>query len=376
MKIAFTFLTFGKDIFAGMENALFNLASGINRVGGEAVVFTSTSYGDSPELGGIKVFRSKYLPTNFGGGDESLEKRLTSRKEEIVDELHEFIDKENPDVIVVWDPLWGFLQVVGTEDIIKPIALVMHVVDNERILRGANEFLYRKVFAVSDSLIEDLKRSDFDYTDIDILPNSIDTGAFVDAGKKSKKKKVVLCNARISPEKGIEYAIRGFADFTKDNPDYELHLCSGGFPFGNVNEFGNVDEARRRAKNLVADLKLENKVIFLPNLKWDEIPNIVAEAEIFLTPTLAETFGIAVLESMACGTPVVASGVGNIPSLLSGGRGVLVKPKSPREITEGLSSLVGNGDLRREIVSKAQVYAMRYDNRKVAIEFIDKLGKL
>ena len=58
-------------------------------------------------------------------------------------------------------------------------------------------------------------------------------------------------------------------------------------------------------------------------------------------PAVYEAFGMTLVESMACGTPVIASEVGGIPEVI-GDSGILIKPKSPEAITKAVLDLLDN----------------------------------
>ena len=71
---------------------------------------------------------------------------------------------------------------------------------------------------------------------------------------------------------------------------------------------------RSECERIARELKLEKDVIFLG--KQDGINEILSTADIFLLPSQSESFGLAALEAMACGIPVISSSVGGIPELV------------------------------------------------------------
>lgn len=83
-------------------------------------------------------------------------------------------------------------------------------------------------------------------------------------------------------------------------------------------------------------------VINLGFIQHDRLKAIAfSAADLFVNPTRAESFGLVVLESMACGTPVVAFGVGGVPELVrSGITGYLAKPDDPHDLCEGVVRLL------------------------------------
>ena len=72
-------------------------------------------------------------------------------------------------------------------------------------------------------------------------------------------------------------------------------------------------------------------------------------AHLFVSPTKAEAFGLVLLESMACGTPVVAFDVGGVPDLVRPGRrGYLAEAQSAEDLARGISTLLDDRELRAD----------------------------
>ena len=82
-----------------------------------------------------------------------------------------------------------------------------------------------------------------------------------------------------------------------------------------------------------------------------DLPLIYAGAKVFLYPSLRESFGIPVLESMACGTPVITSNTSALPEV-AGNAALLVNPASQDEITKAISSSLSNETLRQNLINK------------------------
>ena len=100
---------------------------------------------------------------------------------------------------------------------------------------------------------------------------------------------------------------------------------------------------------LVGKLGLEDRVHFAGFVPDSHLPAFYSQAELLLFPSLYEGFGIPVLEAMACGCPVVASTTG-CSSEVAGGAAELVDPYDVDAIHAGVSRVLGDTGLRREMV--------------------------
>jgi len=101
-------------------------------------------------------------------------------------------------------------------------------------------------------------------------------------------------------------------------------------------------------KELIAQvkkLKIENQVKFLGYVDVNDLPYLYSSARVFTYPSLYEGFGLPVLESLACGTPVITSNNSSLPEVLGPG-GILVDPYKIEEIKDALESILTNDYLR------------------------------
>jgi colanic acid/amylovoran biosynthesis glycosyltransferase len=105
-----------------------------------------------------------------------------------------------------------------------------------------------------------------------------------------------------------------------------------------------VLEAQARA------LGITDAVTFHGGVGQDDITAHYASADIFCLPSFAEGVPVVLMEAMAMGIPVVASGVMGTPELVEDGRsGLLVRPGRPRALADGLARVAKSADLRLEL---------------------------
>lgn len=140
----------------------------------------------------------------------------------------------------------------------------------------------------------------------------------------------IVCTANFSAEKGHRVLIEAFATVAERIPDSQLVLLGHGAEMTAV-------------KRQVGELGLVERVQ-LAGFQ-DSIWPWLARAHVFALPSNYESLGIAVLEGMAAGLPVVATAVGGVTELVQPGvTGELVPPGDPAAMAEALVAILGNPD--------------------------------
>lgn len=85
---------------------------------------------------------------------------------------------------------------------------------------------------------------------------------------------------------------------------------------------------------------------YIPN---DQLPRLYAEASMFLYPSLRESFGIPIIEAMACGTPVITSQTSAMPEV-AGDAAILINPKDLHQMADAMVTVEKNPDLRESLI--------------------------
>ncbi|ANI82288.1 glycosyltransferase family 4 protein [Kosakonia oryzae] len=118
---------------------------------------------------------------------------------------------------------------------------------------------------------------------------------------------------------------------------------------------------------------LRERVIFLGYIDEKDLPSLYKGAEALLFPSLYEGFGLPVIESMACGTPVLTSTTTCLPEIADN-CAILVNPESVSEIKSGIEKLVNNEELRKDLISKGYARAALYTWTNVVNKVAGSLG--
>ncbi len=202
-----------------------------------------------------------------------------------------------------------------------------------------------------------------------IIPPGVDPHRFYQIPEDEAKDFVGLKNedrmilfvGRIEPLKGIDTLIEAMAilrdqGFFQKNPFYLAVI--GGDP---VEERDLVSGEMTRLQELREKYQLADLVTFLGKKAQDTLPYYYSAAEVVVVPSFYESFGMVALESMACGTPVIASQVGGLAFLVQDGEtGFTVPSDDPVALAEKLAVLLGDSELRARMGQRSAEFARQY----------------
>lgn len=184
---------------------------------------------------------------------------------------------------------------------------------------------------------------------VEVIPNFVDTVRFAPSpeAKPRDRTRVLVHVSNFRPLKRVEDVIRIFATVRAQMPA-RLDLIGDG-------------PERSRAQMLVASLGLGDHVRFVGEpADASALPMLLRASDVFLLPSQTESFGLAALEAMACGVPVVASDVGGLPEVIVDGVAGFLAPMGD---VERMSTAA-----RRLLVDEALFDRMSKAARQVAEE--------
>ena len=121
---------------------------------------------------------------------------------------------------------------------------------------------------------------------------------------------------------------------------------------------------RKSLEELVAQLHLEDQVVFLGAIQHHRTPELLRCADLCLIPSVpdqnvVEATSISALEAMAMALPVVASGIGGLKELLEGGAGVLVPPADPEALAAAWKNIIDNPVFVESLCVKARAKVLQ-----------------
>lgn len=211
-----------------------------------------------------------------------------------------------------------------------------------------------------------------------LLKSTVDTVITV----SESEKRVLLQRLSLPPEK-ITVIYHGVSpDFTvlpdhdvkrtleKFDIDYPFALHVSAYqPKKNVARIIKAVSALKTEHNLIIvgpHTKSTNpKVVFTGYIDIKDLVALYNAAEVFVFPSLHESFGMPLLEAMACGCPVVTSTVCSMPEIV-GDAAVLVDPYCTKEITTGINRIIMNDDIKNELRTKGLHRVTHFSWKKCA----------
>jgi D-inositol-3-phosphate glycosyltransferase len=170
-------------------------------------------------------------------------------------------------------------------------------------------------------------------------------------------KKILLFVGRIDPLKGVDRLIKALL-YLPSREGLQLVIIGG--------DEGSRTEIEK-LKKLSAALKVDGKVRFEGLIEHGQLPYYYSAADVCIVPSYYESFGLVALESLACGTPVVATDVGDLRNIIrSGETGYVVADNVPEKIAGGIARVLSAPDRDRESVLAVRASVSRFDWSHIA----------
>ena len=206
---------------------------------------------------------------------------------------------------------------------------------------------------------------------VTVVYPGVDPNAFYPRSEKEKEeikkkygitKPFLLFLGTLEPRKNVPAILKAYAGL-KDRKKFNLVLAG---------KKGWLSEEIFRT---VADLGLEEDVVFTGYVPEEDRPKLMSAAEVFVFPSFFEGFGMPVVEAQACGTPVVTSNTTSLPEAAGDG-GVLVDPRDVGAIGGAIARILSSPSLRDELSRKGLKNSRRFrweDSGKKLIEIFNSL---
>lgn len=334
----------------------------------------------------VKIFRFRYAPSfleNLAYGGEMQKKVGRNPLNVMVFLLFLFsflyrsfslAKKKDVDIISCqwWIPggLIGWMVALFSN---KPLFVTLHGTDL-RILKGSKILkpLAKKVFkrargvsCVSTFLKNYLVQSGLtDKDKIEILPMPVDMGRFKARDLLKKEKKRVLCVARFTKQKGLDYLIQAVRILFDKDFDFETKIIGGG-----------PEKARLQEK--IKELSLSERVFLLDSVSQEELFAHYVESDLCVLPSMEEGFGLVLVEAQLCRRPVIGTNSGGIPDIIEDEvTGLLVKPEDAQDLAVAIERILADRSFAEKLAERGYLSAIReFSPEAIQKKFLDFVKK-
>ena len=221
------------------------------------------------------------------------------------------------------------------------------------LLRLAEEMYFRQkrtIITPSNWMRNQLEQN-YNYTNIRVIPNSIDISK-IESQKKHpihekflppdiRSKRIILFVGRFLALKGVDILLEAIPEIIERTNNECIFIFAGP---GHTSYLQKIKAAQGKSH-----------CIFLGTLPHDDIVQLIKNAELMVLPSFTENTPYVLLESMACGVPVISTNVGGIPEIIqSMYNGILIKPGIPKTLANSIVHLLENKQLQKSIIKNAK----------------------
>ncbi|BAX80470.1 glycosyltransferase family 4 protein [Labilibaculum antarcticum] len=160
------------------------------------------------------------------------------------------------------------------------------------------------------------------------------------------------------PKKNTPNVLKAFAEFNATSPiKYKLVM---------------LDYEENALRKILSDIgypELRNDIHLTGYVVNTDLPAIISQCKVFLYPSLRESFGIPILEGMACGVPVITSNTSSMPEI-AGDAALIVDPYKSEEIKLAISKILNDDAYRTELCKKGIERAKLFSWKNMAVEYL------
>ena len=188
--------------------------------------------------------------------------------------------------------------------------------------------------------------------DYRIIPNGIDVDHFTDHAvpwpEYQDGKTNILFVGRLEKRKGLRYLLEAYSRLKWEYPDIRLIVVGP----------GNLDKVSQS----ILSARNPQDVVLVGGVSYQDLPRYYASADIYCSPaTGQESFGIVLLEAMACGKPIVASAIeGYMGIVKDGEQGLLFPRRDSEALAETLAVLINHPDYAARLGSTGRKMVEQY----------------
>ena len=208
--------------------------------------------------------------------------------------------------------------------------------------------LHRNFISVSPSLSQCLAKKIKSPTDLQWIPNAVDSNLF---DSKPQEENFLLFLGRLEIyQKGLDTLMQAYAKIAKDNPQVHLKLAGSG-----------RSEEMKRLLTIIRHLGLEDYVHFVGRIVGEEKTALLSSCLFVCMPSRFEGWGIVAIEAAACQKAVLGTQIPGLSDAVKHGEtGILVKKDSVEALSQAMTDLIHNRELRMTLGKNGREWAKKF----------------
>ena len=344
---------------ATQETRVAALASELARQEHDVTVYARKDGADLPETaelpGGAAV---QYVTA--GPAEPLADEAVLPHIRTFADALAAQWQDDRPDVVHAIGWTGGLAALAATRDRKIPVVQTFHslraaerrhriaddgctLAEHAETETGARDRLERAVarsadlvIATNEDEVSDLAGLGVPRSGISVLPFGVDSEHFAPEGPiapRGERPRLIAVATHLKRD-GLETVVRALPEI----PDVELIIVGGP-----ARPMLRRDEECCDLARLAGRLGVADRVKFAGQVSQDDMPALLRSADLMIDVSWYEPFGMASLEAMACGTPVIASAIGgHLDTVVDGTTGLLVAPGQPKSLARRIRKLLAN----------------------------------
>jgi glycosyltransferase involved in cell wall biosynthesis len=191
---------------------------------------------------------------------------------------------------------------------------------------------------------------------IEVIPHGVPDVPFPVSRPDSHAAPQLMTFGLLSPDKGIEFAIRAMAEVVKEVPNAQYLVLGATHPHI-LRQSG--EKYRESLVALAEELGVAQNIQFRNAfVSREELIDFIRTADVYITPylKLQQITSGTLAYALACGTAIISTPIWHAEELLADGRGILVPPRAPHALAKEIISLLQNGQRRRRIQTAAYAH--------------------
>jgi len=349
----------------GAEVHLHQIFSRIAKLGHDVTLFCSSFDGALPEetIDGIKVIREggRYF-FNFRVPIKYWKRFRKEKFDIVIDDMNK-IPFFTP--LYVKERLYFIIHHLFGKSIFleAPLPFALYVYFMEKLGVAIARRRHVPLFVVSQSTKDEMLTNGFQESNIQFAYNCVDHRLHKPDNERRSKEPLIGYFGRLKKYKSVDHLLKAFTLVRSKFPNVKLVIIGEG-------------DYRKNLESLSKELGVSDVVCFKGYVDEQEKIRLLQEVWFLVNTSSKEGWGLTVIESNACGTPVIGSNVPGLRDAIQDGKtGLLYEYGKIDQLADKILMLLQDSNLRDELARNAYLWSKNFDWDVVAKNVIDELQK-